>query len=145
MDLPTDALAFASYWRSESRLFDVTGRWILEVDDPPLRNRIASWNQLHADHVDRWAARYPTIEELPPIEREDAEEPTGSVLDGPFDSDADRLTALAESALQPLVERYEEHRARVHPSLDGPTARTLALVLADTRAELAECRELLTR
>ncbi len=136
-DLYADARRFASYHAAEQTLFVATGRWISEIDEPALRTRVAAWNQRHAEHLAWWAARYPTIDELPPIEELDRDPVFAEHLDGPF------VPSDLNGALTALVDAYASHRVELDHRLDGPTARVLDLVLADGRAELAESSALI--
>ena len=131
-DLVADARRMAGYHAVESALFVVTGRWIQHYDEPSLRTRIAVWNHHHAEHAARWAARYPTIEELPPI---DAAVPATSVA---AIEAVTGLGSLASSVLPRLADAYRDFAELVEPRLDGPTARILDRVRTDIEVQVAE-------
>lgn len=128
-DLVADARRFAGFYAVESALFVVTGRWIEEFTESAHRVRAGTWNRYHAEHLELWAARFPTIDELPPID---------SMADA---ADVDLLTATGDVdavvgvVLPRLASAYDAFAERVEPRLDGPTARILDVVRRDIAQE----------
>ncbi|MEM8619794.1 MAG: hypothetical protein AAGF73_08735 [Actinomycetota bacterium] len=131
-DLVADARRIAGYHAVESAMFVATGRWIRSYDEPSQRTRIAVWNHQHAEHAALWAARYPTIEELPPI---DAAVPATAAATIEAVTD---LGTVASSVLPRLADAYRDFAVLVDARLDGPTARILDRVRSDIGAQLAE-------
>ncbi len=135
-DLVADARRFAGFYAVESALFLVTGRWIERFTEPAHRVRAATWNRYHAEHLELWSARYPTVDELPPIAEviADADVATVAAIEKPGE--------VAGLVLPRLAAAYDARAAHVDSRLDGPTARTLDLVRRDTAEELADLAEL---
>ncbi|MEM9516724.1 MAG: hypothetical protein AAGA42_17885 [Actinomycetota bacterium] len=131
-DLVADARRFAGFYAVESALFVVTGRWIEQFTEPAHRVLAGTWNRYHAEHLELWAARFPTIDELPPIEGM-VDEPDADLLATISDPDA-----VARLVLPRLADAYDAFAERVDPRLDGPTARILDVVRRDTAAELTD-------
>lgn len=88
---------------------------------PPERVLLAAISAHAAWRAELWAARRPDLPGIPPA----ALAPADHGIDLP-------------AAMRALLARYEAHAARVDPAVDGPTWRTLQLVIADLRADLAQ-------
>ena len=132
---------------AEMRMFEVTGRWSGSVAEPRARALLAGMSRHHAWHAELWHDLLPDLPHLPAADLVAPDEPTGAivaaleVVDG-TDARA-TLAAVHEEALPRLAARYTEHIERTTPVTDGPTIRTLRLVLADLEGDRAAAGELL--
>ncbi|MEO1055996.1 MAG: hypothetical protein AAFY28_03700 [Actinomycetota bacterium] len=131
-DLVADARRFAGFHAVESALFVVTGRWIERFTEPAHRVRAGTWNRYHAEHIELWAARFPTIDELPPIDV------MITAADVDLVAGAGDVDTVVGVVLPRLAAAYDAFTERIDPRLDGPTARILDVVRRDTAAELTE-------
>ena len=117
-------------------LFEAFGRWVATTSEASVKPALAAASRRHAWHAGLWRERFPVI---PGADLDAAVAEARSDI-GPlvealamFDalpSGAARL-AVVDHAAAELAREYRSARAAIEPRLDAPTARVLALVLAD--------------
>lgn len=129
-----------AYRSVDLALFGIIGGWITTGGSGLVRAHAAAWSQHHAWHAELWTGRLPLTPLLDDADRavhgDDAASALTSLF-GPTSADGDRIALYAHGVLATLDDVLEAHRAAIDPSLDGPTARVLDLVLADVRRDRA--------
>lgn len=124
----------------EARLFEVVGGWVTSTPEPHVLVHLAAQSRRHGGHAELWGARLP---EATIVDAEALTSPSSEVVERLLDEAAaleateERLGILARVLLPALLSSYDEHRDRTSPVCDGATIRTLDLVSADLRADLA--------
>lgn len=138
----------AAYRSLDLLLFETIGAWATADADqtsPGVRPFYAAWSQHHAWHAELWSSRHPNTP-LSVLDEATADararmEPVADVI-GEMDTDAERLTFLAEHLLPQLMSVLTDHRERIDEHLDAPTARVLDLVLTDVCRDLESVQRL---
>lgn len=119
----------------EELLFETLGRWARILREPAVKRTLATWCHRHAWHAELWRARMPAVEGLEDDDDVDAWLKPLRIALGGVDQTSDALTVLADPVLKALEAAHAEHCSAINPSLDGPTARVLALIGADLAGE----------
>ena len=139
--LETAAEKIGGYVWLEERLFEVLGGWVADEPKPGVKLLFAADSHHHAWHAALWRERLPELAEMP---SEGFVGPGGDGLArfvATLSSSAttlERLVGVYRVAVPYLVGTYSRHLECSSPITDGPTIRTLNLVLAD---ELTDWRE----
>jgi hypothetical protein len=125
-------------------LFELTGRWATDTDDPALAPFWAARSRDHAWHAELWADRFPA---LPGFDLEAATTAAERSLDDAVAlrdarTSQDRLARYG-AVVTRLIDEIHAVEQTLDPRLDAPTARILALVLHDLR-EVREVHEVVT-
>jgi hypothetical protein len=116
-------------------LFAALGSWVMSSRPGELQRLFAEACHRHAWHAELWEARTPAIRVAFPTPTEHA--PFGAAeSEGAADSDEARRDRY-RAELSSLEEQLRSLRARIDPSLDPSTTRTIDLVGRDV-VELAE-------
>jgi hypothetical protein len=128
-------------------LFEAFGRWISTTSQPSAKPLLAAASRRHAWHAELWRERFPMI---PDADVDESVAEARSNLDALVDalamfdalpSGSGRL-AVADVAATELAREYRTALAAIDPLLDAPTARVLALVVADLEAAQGTAGEL---
>jgi hypothetical protein len=142
----------------EMRLFETLGRWSGTVADPRAKALLAAQSHHHAWHAEQWHALLPALPHLAAADLVAPSEATSELVatlaeldevPAPADDtaaapdDVSRLAAIYRVALPRVAAAYREHLALTTPVTDGPTMRTLGLVLADLDADIRAGLDLL--
>jgi hypothetical protein len=120
-------------------LFEAFGRWISTTSEASTKPALAAASRRHAWHAELWRERFPVIPDADVDGAVAAERSSLSPLIdalATFDalpSGAGRL-AVADHVTTELAREYQAALTAIDPLLDAPTARVLALVLADPDA-----------
>ena len=106
-------------------LFEVTGAWVSDTDDPAHQRWFAEATHRHAWHAELWADRSPAI---PPVDADQLVEDHRTELDSSPGADrADRYLGWLDA----LLSRLDEIGQRLEPEFDPSSLRTIALTRAD--------------
>ena len=117
-------------------VFEAFGRWIATTSDASAKPALAAASRRHAERAGLWRERFPVI---PGADLDDALAAARSMLVPLIDalamfdalpSGAGRLAA-ADYVTTELTREYQAALTAIDPLIDAPTARVLALVLAD--------------
>lgn len=134
-----------AYRWAERRLFELTGAWAAEADDPGAQVHLDRLATEHAWHAELWAARLPALDG---VDHEALTVPAGAL--GPLlealaavGSTVGRLAGLHRVVLPRLLVTYDRHLTRAVPVADGPTIRVLRLVRRDEAEAWADGEALL--
>ena len=122
-------------------LFSVLGRWVMTSQPGELQRLFAEACHRHAWHAELWEARTPAIRVTFPTPPHDER---FLAADDDADSDEQRRDRYRD-ALSALDEQLRSLRARIDPSLDPSTARTIDLVGRDLVELAARVDALRTR
>lgn len=117
----------------DARLFEILGGWVASVPEPDVKIALATQAAHHGWHASLWAERLPTLRGVDPASWvgpaagvepavRHAAEATGSI---------ERLVGVHRVLLPRLAAAHADHLDRASAVADGPTVRTLRLVLAD--------------
>lgn len=124
--------AGAARW-IDARLFEVLGGWVPSVPEPEVKIVLATQASHHGWHAQLWAERLPTLHGVDPsswVEPAPGVEPAITLL-AAAEGTVERLVGLHRVLLPRLAAAHAEHLAAASPVADGPTIRTLRLVLQD--------------
>lgn len=117
-------------------LFEAFGRWVPTTMEASTKPLLAAASRRHAWRAELWRERFPVIPDADVDGAVTAERSTlRALVDAlaTFDalpSGAGRM-AVADYVTTELAREYQAILAAIDPLLDAPTARVLALVLAD--------------
>ncbi len=130
----------------ELRLFEALGAWAVSEPMAEAKTLFGSRCGHHAWHAELWLARIPTLPGVDPaavtLPSGDGYEQAGRRLAG-TSTTAERLTAAYRHALPALATDAAALLERIDERLDGPSTRTLRLVLADLIDDIAAGERLL--
>lgn len=131
----------------EMRLFEVLGGWVKVVPELEVKMMLARHCYRHAWHAQLW---HQVLPRLPHAEGQTApasvhlEAFVGALGDaGGREATIEKLVAVYRVLLPHLVAAYHSHLGNTSRITDGPTIRTLGLVLADEKEDGREGRSLL--
>jgi hypothetical protein len=136
LPLAQAAALLGSYCYIERRLYELTGAWSVEVDQPRAQVHLDQVSQQHAWHAQLFADRLPM---LAGVETSSLIRPLGAVdtvleaLAG-APSLLERLAGLYRVVVPRLVTTYGRHLRRAVPVTDAPVVRALRLVRTDELA-----------
>lgn len=127
------ARLLGAYRWVEHRLFELTGAWAAEIDLPAVALHLDEVSAQHAWHADLWAQRLPVLDDVDPEALTAPAPGVAPLLDGlaAEEGPVPRLAGLYRVVVPRLLVTYDRHLGRVQLVADGPTARTLRLVLRD--------------
>jgi len=118
-------------WRSvELSAAQLLGDWIPVAEPPSLRSLMAAWARNFSWHAELWAARLPVIPGADWTPSNPNSSSSQLVLDTAA-SPAAAVQILLDEVWEPLIDELRTAAAGVDPRLDGPTHRTIWLVLGD--------------
>ncbi len=133
MDLQATARrAGAARWL-DGRLFEVLGGWVPTVAEPEVKIAIATHAAHHGWHASLWDERLPTLHDVDPaswIAAAPGIEPVVERIAAATHTVA-RLVGVHRVLLPRLSAAHAAHLESASPVSDGPTIRTLRLVLQD--------------
>jgi hypothetical protein len=140
MDLHATARrAGAARWL-DGRLFEILGGWVASVAEPEVKIALAAHSSHHGWHATLWDERLPTLHDVDPASWiapapgvEAAVERIAAAT-----ATVERLVGVHRVLLPRLAAAHAQHLDVSSPVADGPTIRTLRLVLQD---ELDDQRE----
>ncbi len=132
----TAARAGAARWL-HGRLFEILGGWVATVPEPAVKITLATEASHHGWHATLWDERLPTLHDV---------DPAGWIAAPPgvevalarlaqADTTVERLVGVHRVLLPRLAVAHGEHLEGASAVSDGPTVRTLHLVLADVLAD----------
>ncbi|MDQ6783683.1 MAG: hypothetical protein M3063_09625 [Actinomycetota bacterium] len=125
----------------ERRGFEILGSWTPAIDDGAVKAMVDRHAQHHAWRAGQWWERLPVLAQ---IDRDDLvvapRTAAASMIDtlGRLTAPAGRVAGAYRVGLPRLATTYRRHLARTSPVTDGPTIRTLTMVLADVEADWRE-------
>ena len=122
-------------------LFTALGGWVMSSQPGELQRLFAEACHRHAWHAELWEARTPAIRVAFPMPADDQRL---GLDDADSDTDEQRRDRY-RAALSAFDERLRSLRARIDPSLDPSTARTIDLVGRDVVELAARVDALRTR
>lgn len=121
----------------DARLFEILGGWVASVPEPEVRIALATQASHHGWHAQLWAERLPTLHEVDPatwVAPAMGVEPAVALLAAATGT-VERLVGVHRVLLPRLVAAHAAHLAATSPVADGPTIRTLRLVLRDEQED----------
>jgi len=128
-------------WRSiELAAARLLGEWIPVAEPESLRSTMAAWARNFSWHAELWAERLPTVPGADwTTPSPNASNPNASTSSPLSSHIVAEITSSAAAAIQILLDEVwdqliDELRiagAGIDPRLDGPTHRTIGLVLGD--------------
>lgn len=130
------------------RLFALTGSWVKELDEPPVRVLLDAHSAQHAWHARLWAERLPVLADVDRAGLLRA--PSGrcaaafDVLDG-LEGAVARLAGLYRVVIPRLLVHYRGWQTETTPETDGPVRRVLRFVQGDLAEQWIEGEEALQR
>ncbi len=126
---------------SERRGFEVLGSWTASIDDGAVKAMVDRHAQHHAWRAAQWWERLPVLAQ---IDRYDLvvapSTPAAAMVEAlsRLTSPVGRMAGAYRVALPRLAAAYRRHLSRTSPVTDGPTIRTLTMVLADVEEDWRE-------
>lgn len=124
--------AGAARWL-DTRLFEILGGWVATVAEPEVKIALATQAAHHGWHATLWDERLPSLHDVDPaswVGPAPGVEPAVALLAGAGGT-VERLAGVHRGLLPRLVAAHAAHLEAASPVADGPTIRTLRLVLAD--------------
>ncbi len=121
-----------------ARLFEVTGRLAVLVDDPRLARRLAGVSGRFAWQAEQWHRRLPALRE---VRVDDLVVPPSAETAAAFDAlerDPHGGGEVLTGLLGQLATVYATHADAASPLTDGPVLRTLERTGADLQLAIAE-------
>jgi hypothetical protein len=132
---------------TESRLFEVTGRWIVTTTEPFARAFLAAASGHHGQRAELLSTLLPAVAGGPTLAELVA--PPPDPLDvGELESIAsttDRVGAVWKQVVPAHIAAAEAHIAASSPLAEGATHRILRIVIADSLVDIAAAEVLLHR
>lgn len=128
--------AGAARWL-DARLFEILGGWVASVPEPEAKMAFATQAAHHGWHATLWDERLPTLHGVEPaswIAPAPGAEPAVAAL-AQTTGTIERLAVVHRVVLPRLVAAHVSHLDTASPVSDGPTIRTLRLVLQDERED----------
>lgn len=138
--------AGAARWL-DARLFEILGGWTASVPEPEVKIALAAQAAHHGWHATLWDDRLPTLHGVDPatwIAPAPAVEPAVAAL-AEATGTVERLAGVHRALLPRLIAAHASHLEAASPVADGPTIRTLRLVLQDERDDREAGERLLLR
>lgn len=135
------ATVIGSYVWWERRCFEVLGGWTVAFDDPVTKAMVDRHAAHHAWRAAQWWDRLPVLAQIDRTDLVVAPPntlPAMMVTLGQLTSPLGRLAGAYRVAMPRLATGYRSHLARISAVADGPTIRTLTMVLADIDADWRE-------
>lgn len=125
----------------ERRGFEILGSWTTELADSAIKAMV----DRHAQHC-AWRAGqgWERLPVLAQVDRDDLvaapSTPAAAMVEalGRLTTPVGRVAGAYRVALPRLAARYRRHLSRTSPVVDGPTIRTLRMLLADVEADWRE-------
>jgi len=138
--------AGAAIWLDE-RLFEILGGWVASVPEPEAKVLVATQSAHHGWHAGLWAERLPSLHDVDPASWVGPAPGAEAVLNrlAAADGTIERLVGVHRVVLPRLVAAHAEHLDACSPVADGPTMRTLRLVLQDEGEDQRAGERLLQR
>jgi hypothetical protein len=124
--------AGAARWL-DARLFEVVGGWVASVPEPAVKIAFSTQAAHHGWHATLWAERLPSLHDVDPgdwVAAAPGVEPALARLSEATGT-VERLVGMHRVLLPRLAAAHAEHFEAASPVADGPTLRTLRLVLQD--------------
>ncbi len=150
LDFDGWARRIGRYAWCEQRLFELLGRWSVEVPEAEACVLLARQARRRARHAARWDGLLPTVAgrpatELvrPPDGLDDLGDRLGAGSGAP--TTVERLAAVGHVVGPGLLEVYADHRAAASPIAEGPTIEVLDAVLVEQGEDVADGQDLLAR
>lgn len=138
--------AGAARW-IDARLFEILGSWVTSVPEPEVKITFAAQASHHGWHAGLWADRLPTLHDVDPagwvVPAPGIEAVLAEVAAAP--GTVERLAGVHRALLPRLAAAHAEQLDAASPVADGPTIRTLRLVLQDELEDQRAGERLLQR
>jgi len=124
--------AGAAIWLDE-RLFEILGGWVATTAEPEVKLLVAAQSAHHGWHAGLWAERLPSLHDVDPASWVAPAPGVEAAVDriATADGTIERLVGVHRVVLPRLAAAHAEHLDACSPVADGPTIRTLRLVLQD--------------
>lgn len=121
----------------EMRLFEALGGWVATVPEIDVKLYLGTQARHHAWHAELWLDRFPAVQGMdpeavtvPPNDEMVAFVAALTEPDGP-ELTIEKLVGVFRVLIPAKVAAYTYHRANASPIADGPTIRSLGLILQD--------------
>lgn len=148
LDLHATARRAGSAQWLDARLFEILGGWVASVPEPEVKITFATHAAHHGWHASLWVSRLPTLHEVDPASwarpASARVEEAVEVIAGATGT-LERLVGVHRVLLPRLSAAHTEHLEAASPMADGPTSRTLRLVLSDEAPDQLVGERLLQR
>ena len=136
--------AGAARWL-DGRLFEILGAWVPSTPEPEVKIALAAQSSHHGWHATLWDERLPTLHDVDPASW--IASPPGVAAAVAHLAEAtgtvERLAGVHRALLPRLAAAHAAHLEVASPVADGPTIRTLRLVLQDELEDLRAGERLL--
>ncbi|MGI8751673.1 MAG: hypothetical protein ACR2MN_05070 [Acidimicrobiales bacterium] len=125
----------------ERRGFEILGSWTTELADGAVKAVVDRHAQHCAWRAGQWWERLPVLSQ---VDRDALvvapTTPAAALVEaiGHLSAPVERVAGAYRVALPRLAGRYRSHLSRTSPLADGPTIRTLTMLLADVEADWRE-------
>lgn len=137
-----------AYAWTEQQVCTLLGRWASDTESPRVAAFVGARCHTHAWHADMWRQRIPAI---PGVSADDLVVAPDDALamliaeigSAPAHKAIERVVGMYGVLLPLLVSAYQAHLEAISADTDGPTVRTLTLVLRDAVDDLNDGRLLL--
>jgi hypothetical protein len=137
LDIETAAHRTGGHRWIEQRLFEILGRWSVELAVPEAKSMLGSQSFHHAWHAELWGGCLPSLPHLDPDGATAPPTPEVAaffeeVADEPGEHDAvARLAGVYRVVIPRLAAAYGHRAAGAHEVVDGPVLRALELIRPD--------------
>jgi len=124
--------AGASRWL-DARLFEIVGGWVASEPEPEVKITFANHASHFGWHASLWGERLPSLHDVDPaswVHPGEGVEPAVTRLAEAVGT-VERLVGVYRVLLPRLAAAHAEHLGAASAVTDGPTIRTLRLVLGD--------------
>lgn len=135
------ALVAARFQWVEEQIFEILGRWSLELPEPEAKLLVARHAAHHGWHAQLWSERVPNLREGSVR----APDPSGwaNLLEAVQESSSRHATALRLAGmyrvvLPRLIGQYRQVASRTSEAADRPVMRTIRLVTNDEHQDAQE-------
>lgn len=125
----------------ERRGFEILGSWTADITDGAVKAMVDRHAQHCAWRAGQWRERLPVLAQ---VDRDDlvVAPPTSAAAMiealGRLTAPVGRVAGAYRVAFPRLAARYRRHLSRTSPVADGPTIRTLTMLVADVEADWRE-------
>lgn len=142
--LEETARRVGNYRWVELRLFEGMGAWVRAVPEPDVKLKLGTHCYHHSWHAELWHDRIPELREMDPDRlTAPANLDVVALLDTvfapePSETTIEKLVGVYRVLIPRKIAAYTHHRNNASLLMDGPTVRSLDLVLAD---EVEDWRE----